>query len=131
MIGLLLLAAALVWHDLGTREVLGRDENATITKLDQPDLKAVFDVTYMKVTGEPGNMQPLYFVLQHLFWPAIGRSAFMLRFLSAAAALLTVVLTYKLGEALFGLQLCRLPRSDRSTPPVGQPNPGPGLTDPR
>ena len=27
----LLLTAALVWHDLGAREVLGRDENATIT----------------------------------------------------------------------------------------------------
>jgi hypothetical protein len=101
VIGLLLLAAALVWHDLGTREVLGRDENATITKLDQPDLKSVLDVTYMKVSGEPGNMQPLYFVLQHLFWPVIGRSAFVLRYLSAAAALLAVVLTYKLGEALF------------------------------
>jgi len=41
---LLLLSAALVWHDLGAHEVLGRDENATILKLDQPDLKSVLQV---------------------------------------------------------------------------------------
>ncbi len=99
--GVLLLSAALVWHDLGVREVLGRDENATITKLDQPDLSAVLNVTYMKVTGQPGNMQPLYFLVQRLFWPLVGRSAFMLRFLSAAFGLLAIVFTYKLGQALF------------------------------
>jgi 4-amino-4-deoxy-L-arabinose transferase-like glycosyltransferase len=101
VVGLLLLSAALVWHDLGTREVLGQDENATITKLDQPNLKAVLDVTYMKVTGQPGNMQPLYFLVQHLFWPLVGFSAFMLRFLPSLFALLTVAVTYKLGEALY------------------------------
>ncbi len=94
------MSALLVWYDLGAREVLGRDENATITKLDQPNLKAVLDVTYMRVTGRPGNMQPLYFLIQYLFWPLVGRSAFMLRFLSSVYALLGVVLTYKLGEAL-------------------------------
>jgi hypothetical protein len=104
MVGLVLLSAALIWHDLGAREVLGQDENATITKLDQPNLKAVLDVTYMKVTGQPGNMQPLYFLLQHLFWPLVGFSAFMLRFLPSVFALLTVVMTLKLGEALFGWQ---------------------------
>jgi 4-amino-4-deoxy-L-arabinose transferase-like glycosyltransferase len=104
LIGLLLMSACLAWHDLGAREVLGRDENATITKLDQPDLKAVLEVTYMKVTGQPGNMEPLYFLIQHLFWPLVGRSAFMLRFLSSAFALLAVALTYKLGEALLGRQ---------------------------
>jgi hypothetical protein len=101
MVALLLLAAILAWHDLGTREVLGRDENATITKLDQPTLRAVLDVTHMKVTGQPGNMQPLYFLLQYLFWPLVGRSAFVLRFLSSVFGLLGVVLTYKLGEALW------------------------------
>jgi hypothetical protein len=101
MAGLLLLSAFLVWHDLGAREVLGQDENATITKLDQPDLKAVLDVTYIKITGQPGNMQPLYFLVQHLFWPLVGSSAFLLRFLPSAFALLTVAVTFKLGEALF------------------------------
>jgi 4-amino-4-deoxy-L-arabinose transferase-like glycosyltransferase len=102
LVGLLLITAALVWHDLGVREVLGRDENATITKLDQPNLKAVLDVTYMKVTGQPGNMQPLYFLVQRLFWPIVQRSAFMLRFLPAVFGVLVVALSYKLGEALFG-----------------------------
>jgi hypothetical protein len=104
MVGLVLLSAALVWHDLGAREVLGQDENATITKLDQPNLKAVLDVTYMKVTGQPGNMQPLYFLLQYFFWPLVGFSAFMLRFVPSLFALLTLVMTFKLGEVLFGWQ---------------------------
>jgi hypothetical protein len=68
---LLLLSAALNWHDLGTREVLGKDENATITKLDQPSISAVLDVTHIKVTGQPGNMQPLYFLVHYLFWPMV------------------------------------------------------------
>jgi hypothetical protein len=91
MLGLvagLLLTAALVWHDLGAREVLGRDENATITKLDQPSLLAVLEATNMKVTGQPGNMQPLYFLLQYPFWSLTGRSVFMFRFLSSAFGLL-------------------------------------------
>jgi hypothetical protein len=54
MVGLLLVGAALVWHDLGTREVLGRDENATITKLDQPNPQAVLEATYMKVVHAAG-----------------------------------------------------------------------------
>lgn len=101
MVGLLLLSAALVWYDLAAHDVLGRDENATVVKLDQPDLMAVLHVTGMKITGEPGNMQPLYFLLHHTFWPLVGRSAFMLRFLPSAFAVLAVVLTYKLGEALW------------------------------
>jgi hypothetical protein len=100
VIGLLLLSAAVVWHDLGAHEVLGRDENATITKLDQPNLRAVLRVIPMKITGQPGNMQPLYFVLQYYFWPLVQRSAFMFRFLSSVFALLTVAVAYKLGEAL-------------------------------
>ena len=102
VVGLLLLSAALIWHDLGAREVLGRDENATITKLDQPDLTSVLHVVPMKVTGQPGNMQPLYFVLQHYFWPLVQHSAFMLRFLPAAFGLLAVAATYKLGQTLWG-----------------------------
>jgi 4-amino-4-deoxy-L-arabinose transferase-like glycosyltransferase len=105
LLGLLLLSAALVWHDLGAREVLGRDENATIAKLDQPSLKAAFDATQIKITGEPGNMQPLYFVAQYLFWPVVGRSSFMLRFLPSICGLLAVLLTYKLGEALFSREV--------------------------
>jgi hypothetical protein len=98
----LLLTAALVWHDLGVHEVLGRDENATIVKLDQPSLGAVLEIAALNTSGQPGNMQPLYFLIQHLFWPAIGRSASLLRFLSSAAGLLAIVVTFKLGEALFG-----------------------------
>lgn len=101
MAGLVLLATAMAWHDLSTREVLGRDENATITKLDQPGLRAVLAVTKMKVTGQPGNMQPLYFLLQHLFWPVVGRSAFVLRFLPSVFGVLCVALTFKLGEVLW------------------------------
>jgi hypothetical protein len=100
MVGVLLLSTTLIWHDLGAREVLGRDENATITKLDQPNLKATLLATSIRVTGQPGNMQPLYFLLQYLFWPLVRRSAFMFRYLPSAFGLLGVVLTYKLGEAL-------------------------------
>jgi hypothetical protein len=100
MVGVLLVSTALIWHELGAREVLGRDENATITKLDQPNLKATLVATSIKVTGQAGNMQPLYFLLQYLFWPLVRRSAFMLRYLPSAFGLLGVVLTYKLGEAL-------------------------------
>jgi hypothetical protein len=102
MIGILLLGAAVMWHDLGTRDVLGRDENATVIKLDQPDLRAVLHVTGLKFTGEPGNMQPLYFLVHHLFWPIVQRSAFVLRFVPSAFALLAIAITYKLGEALLG-----------------------------
>jgi hypothetical protein len=101
MMALLLLSSALVWHDLSVHEVLGRDENATITKIDQPDLSSVLRATYMKVTGQPGNMQPLYFFLQHPTWPLIGRSSFAFRFLSSTFGILVVALTFKLGEALW------------------------------
>ena len=101
ILGVLLLAAAVAWHDLGAHEVLGRDENATIAKLDQPSLAAVLRAVPMKITGQPGNMQPLYFVLQSFLWPLVGRSAFVLRFLPAAFGILAVAVTFKLGEALF------------------------------
>jgi hypothetical protein len=102
VIGLLLLSAALGWYGLDTREVLGMDENVTIVKLDQPSLAAVLDTVPLKYTGAPSNTQPLYFLLEGLFWPLVGRSAFMLRFLSSVFGVLTVALTYKLGEVLFG-----------------------------
>lgn len=101
IIGLLLLSVGLMWHDLAAHEVLGRDENVTIVKVDQPSLKAVLDVSRIRFTGQPSNTQPLYFVLLYWFWPLVGRSAFMLRFLSSAFGLLTIALTYKLGETLF------------------------------
>lgn len=100
-IAILLLSAALIWYDLGTREVLGRDENVTIVHLDQPSLAAVLDTIGIKFTGQPGNMQPLYFLVQHLFWPLVSHSAFVLRFLPSAFGLLAVALTYKLGAVLF------------------------------
>jgi 4-amino-4-deoxy-L-arabinose transferase-like glycosyltransferase len=100
-IAILLLSAALNWYELGTREVLGRDENVTIVHVDQPGLAAVLDTINLKFTGERGNMQPLYFLLQHLFWPLVGQSAFVLRFLPSVFGILTVAMTYKLGAALF------------------------------
>jgi 4-amino-4-deoxy-L-arabinose transferase-like glycosyltransferase len=100
MVIILLLSAALFWHDLGTREVLGQDENLTITQLDQPNLVAVWNAALLKATGQPSNMQPLYFLPQHLFWPLVDRSAFMLRFLPSIFAILAVAFTYKLGEVL-------------------------------
>ncbi|MGD9317274.1 MAG: glycosyltransferase family 39 protein, partial [Anaerolineae bacterium] len=101
IIGLLLLSAGLMWHDLAAHEVLGRDENVTIVKMDQPGLKAVLDASRLRFTGQPSNTQPLYFVLLYWFWPLVERSAFMLRFLSSAFGLLAIALTYKLGETLF------------------------------
>jgi hypothetical protein len=101
LLALLLLSAALVWHDLGVREVLGRDENVTIVKMDQPDLKAMLDATRITFIGQQSNTQPFYFLLQYLFWPLVGRSSFMLRFLPSVLALLAVPMTYKLGETLF------------------------------
>ncbi len=100
-LAILLLSAALIWYDLGSREVLGRDENVTIVHVDQPGLAAVLDTIGLKFTGEPGNMQPLYFLLQHLFWPLVRNSAFVLRFLPSAFGILTVALTYKLGATMF------------------------------
>ena len=90
-----------MWHDLGAHEVLGRDENATILKLDQPDLRSLLRVVPIKVSGQPGYMQPLYFVLEYYVWPLVQRSSFMLRFLSSAFGLLAVAVTYRLGRALW------------------------------
>ena len=71
MVGLLLLSAAVVWHELGTREVLGRDEPLTIINVDQPDLSGVLSAISVRFTGQPSNTQPLYFVLQYLSWPLL------------------------------------------------------------
>ncbi|MFC2029246.1 glycosyltransferase family 39 protein [Chloroflexota bacterium] len=105
MVAILLVATIFAWHELGAHEVLGRDENATITKLDQPDLLTVLQVTGIKVTGQPGNMQPFYFLSQYAAWPLVGRSAFMLRFLPSLFGLLAIALTYKLGEALWSREV--------------------------
>jgi hypothetical protein len=105
IVGLLLLSAAVIWYDLTAHEVLGRDENVTIVKLDQPGVKAVLDATNIRFTGQPSNTQPLYFLLQYPFWDLVGRSTFMLRFLPSLFGLLTVVFTYKLGEALLGREV--------------------------
>lgn len=101
MVAVLLLGALLLWHDLDEHEVLGRDENATIVKLDQPSLVAVAHASGIKANGQPSSMQPLYFLLQHLAWPLVDHSAFLLRFLPSVFALLGIVFTYKLGEALW------------------------------
>ncbi len=114
VVGLLLLSALLVWHDLGVREVLGRDENLTIAHVDQPSLEAVLAGIHMKATGQPSNMQPFYFLLQYLLWPLVGRSAFMLRFLPSVCGLLCVVMTYKVGGTLWGREPATSPRRERS-----------------
>jgi hypothetical protein len=101
MLAVLLLSAALVWHDLGAREVLGRDENLTIAHSDMPSLADVLAASSMNATGQPGNMQPLYFLLQNLYWPLVGRSAFVFRFLASVFGVLAVVFAFKLGEVLF------------------------------
>jgi 4-amino-4-deoxy-L-arabinose transferase-like glycosyltransferase len=101
MVAILLLASSLVWHDLGTREVIGRDENATLTKLDQPDWGAVLRSTTLRVAGLPSNTQPLYFLLQYPLWPLVARNAFVLRFLPSLFGILAIALTFKLGEVLW------------------------------
>ena len=101
MIGLLLVTSALVWYDLGVREVLGRDENLTIVKVDQPDFLSALRAASIKATGKQGNMPPLYFLAQNLLWPLLERSAFMLRFLSSVCTVLTVAFTYKLSSTPF------------------------------
>ncbi len=100
MVIVLLLSSALFWHDLGVREVLGQDENLTITQLDQPNLRAVWEAALLKATGQPSNMQPLYFLPQHLLWPLVNHNAFVLRFLPAAFAILAVAWTFRLGKVL-------------------------------
>ncbi len=100
MVALLLLTTALVWHDLAVHEVLGRDENLTIIKVHQPDLKALLAASRVKASGDPTAMPPLYFFAQYFFWPLVQRNTFMLRFLSSVAAILTVVFTYKLASVL-------------------------------
>jgi hypothetical protein len=101
MMAVLLLSAALAWHDLGVREVLGRDENLTIAHSDMASLADVLAAASMNATGQPGNMQPLYFLLQNLYWPLVGRSAFVLRFLASTFDVLAVAFAFKLGEVLF------------------------------
>lgn len=101
LILVLLLGAALLWHDLGAREVLGRDENATILKLDLPNPQTVLDASGVKANGQPSSMQPFYFLAQYPFWPLVGQSAFVLRFLPSIFALLAIALTGKLGSVLW------------------------------
>ncbi len=101
LIFVLLLGSALLWHDLGAREVLGRDENATILKLDLPDLQAVLDASGLKANGQPSSMQPFYFLAQFPFWPMVEQSAFVLRFLPSIFALLAIALAGKLGSVLW------------------------------
>jgi hypothetical protein len=105
MIFVLLWGAALLWHDLGAREVLGKDENATIIKLDQQDLGAVLHANGLKANGQPSSMQPLYFLLQHLAWPLVRHSAFVLRFVPSIFALLSIVFVFKLGETLWSSEV--------------------------
>ena len=102
-LAILLLSAALIWYDLGDREVLGRDENVTIVHVDQPGLGAVLDTIGIKFTGQPGNMQPLYFLLQHLAWPLVGHSAFVLRFLPSAFGILAVAVALLAGGNPLGV----------------------------
>lgn len=98
---ILLLGAALLWHDLTAREVLGKDENATIIKLDQPNLAGVLKASGVKANGQPGSMQPLYFLIQHLVWPLVRHNAFVLRFLPSACGILGLALAYRLGRLLW------------------------------
>jgi hypothetical protein len=122
MIGVLLLSAVVVWHDLGRRDVLGRDEPITIVKLDQPNLQRALDATHFRLSGEPSNTQPLYFLLQYLFWPLVQRNTFVFRFLSSVFALLTVAVTYKLGEGLLeldGPRSCRAGTASAAVPVLG------------
>lgn len=104
MLLILLTGAALLWHDLAVREVLGKDENASIIKLDQPNLGAVLKASGVKANGQPGSMQPLYFLVQHLAWPLVGHSAFVLRFLPAMFGLVGIALTYRLGRLLWNAE---------------------------
>jgi len=98
---ILLLGAALLWCNLDARDVRGKDENASIIKLDQPNMRVVLKASGMKANGQPSPMQPLYFLVQHLFWPVVRRSAFVLRFLPSVFGILAIALTYKLGEVLW------------------------------
>ncbi len=97
---LVLWATSLVWHDLGAREVLGHDENLTIIKVYQPDLKALLAASRIKASGNPAAMPPLYFFVLYFFWPLVQQNAFMLRFLSTVSAILTVIFVCKLPGAL-------------------------------
>ncbi len=101
---ILLLATALLWHDLAVREVLGKDENASIIKLDQPGLAEVLKASGVKANGQPSSMQPLYFLIQHLAWPLVRHNAFVLRFLPSVFGILGIALVYRLGRQLWSAE---------------------------
>ncbi len=101
---ILLLGTALLWHDLTAREVLGKDENATLIKLDQPGLLRVLKASGVKANGLPGSMQPLYFLAQYFTWPLVRHSAFVLRFLPSVFGILGIALTCRLGRLLWSAE---------------------------
>ncbi len=101
---ILLLGTALLWHDLAAREVLGKDENATLIKLDQPGLLGVLKAAGVKANGLPGSMQPLYFLAQYFTWPLVHHSAFVLRFLPSVFGILGIALTCRLGKLLWSAE---------------------------
>jgi len=101
---ILLTGVTLLWHDLAVREVLGKDENASIIKLDQPNLWVVLEASGVRANGQPGSMQPLYFLVQYFTWPLVRHNAFVLRFLPAAFGLLGVALTYRLGRLVWSAE---------------------------
>ncbi|MBI5928699.1 MAG: glycosyltransferase family 39 protein [Chloroflexi bacterium] len=95
LIGILLLAAALRIHDLGTRS-LWEDEGWTLVLSKGPTIPAI--VQRMAFDQHP----PLYFVAIHLWREVAGSTEFGLRMLSVLTGIIAVAGIYQLGKSMFG-----------------------------
>ncbi len=95
LIGILLLAAAVRIHDLGTRS-LWEDEGWTLVLSKGPTIPDI--VQRMAFDQHP----PLYFVAIHLWRDAAGSSEFALRMLSVLTGIIAVAGIYQLGKSMFG-----------------------------
>lgn len=95
LIGVLLLAAIVRIHDVGTRS-LWEDEGWTLVLSTGPTIPDI--VQRMAFDQHP----PLYFVAIHLWRDVAGSSEFALRMLSVLTGIIAVAGIYQLGKSMFG-----------------------------
>lgn len=95
LILILLLAAAVRIHDLGTRS-LWEDEGWTLVLSEGPTIPDI--VQRMAFDQHP----PLYFIAIHLWRDVAGSTEFALRMHSVLTGILAVAGIYQLGRSMFG-----------------------------
>lgn len=95
MVGVLLLGAALLLHDLDGRS-LWVDEGWSVAASSQPNLAAVTRMVAADVHP------PLHLAGLHVWQRLAGDTVFALRLSSALTVMIAAALVYRLGRALFG-----------------------------